>query len=772
MKLLGFAAAVLASVPAWTQTAAPTLTAVAPESGIAGSAGITVTLTGTNFVPASQVFWNNAILLQSTYFSSTQLAAGIPGGLLTTAGTAVLHVQNPDGTRSATRVFTITQSNLAITSEALTEAAVGSPYTLSLAATGGTAPYTWAVVSGALPPGLVLSQTGTIFGTPSQTGTFSFAVRATDRQQVSVQKALQLVVKPPALAITTASPLPAATVGVLYTQQLAASGGVPPYRWAINAPPAGLALDAATGVLTGTPTAHGSFAFTLQVVDSAGTSTTKAVSLLVNPPPLVLSTTAVFPATVGLAYSQTFTATGGIPPYRWTLVSGALAAGLTFDAGSATISGTPQNTGSFSFTIQVADSTNVTASRTYSLVVESSRVSILTPSPLPGGMVGSRYSQRFTAAGGTPPYTWSSTAGLVPGLSLDPGTGALEGTPSAAGAFTITVAVRDAASGTASRAYSITINPSPLTLTSPRELPAGLVGEPLAFRLEASGGSPPYSWTANGLPDGLTLDASSGLLSGAPKVPGAFSFAVRVTDAARATVLELFRITIGVPAVPDLVLRGLPASLEPASQPALELSLAAPFPVDLTGQLDLTFAPDTSGGDPAIVFSNGQRSVAFTIPANTTAASFPIGALALQSGTVAGNIRIAARLQAAGVEVTPTPPPAFNSRVERAAPRIGRLSVARSASGLTVQITGFCTAREITEAVFRFTVTGGATLQTPEIRVPVENLFAPWFQDPASARFGSQFTFSQQFNVQGDASALTLDSVTLTNRLGSAQGRP
>lgn len=93
------------------------------------------------------------------------------------------------------------------------------------------------------------------------------------------------------------------------------------------------------------------------------------------------------------------------------------------------------------------------------------------------------------------------------------------------------------------------------------------------------------------------------------------------------------------------------------------------------------------------------------------------------------------------------------------------------ASGFDIEITGFCTSREVTQATFRFSAAPRKTLQTAEINLPIDALFSKWFQDPASSGFGSQFTFTQTFTVQGDANAVTPDSVTLTNRSGSVSAK-
>src|SRR5262249_2676307 len=157
----------------------------------------------------------------------------------------------------------------------------------------------------------------------------------------------------------------------------------------------------------------------------------------------------------------------------------------------------------------------------------------------------------------TPEYNWSITSGGVPGLSLDPVTGTISGTPATAGSYTFAVTVSDSTGTAASKSFSVTINPSLLTLTTSRDLPPGIVGTEVTQQFQASGGLPPYTWSANGLPDGLSLDPTTGILSGKAVLPGTFSFTVRVTDAARTTVVDLFRVVIGVPTLPSLNLSGL-----------------------------------------------------------------------------------------------------------------------------------------------------------------------------------------------------------------------
>lgn len=453
---------------------APVLSALSPTSAVAGSAAFSITLTGSNFAPNAVVYWNLSIPLTTTFLSATQLSASVPVNLIASPGVALIQVRNSDGGQSNPLTFTVTPPPVSILTEILTAAVTGRPYTFNLTASGGSPAYFWSISNGALPAGLILNPvTGAISGTPTSTGTASFTVRVTDSLQTTAEKAFQLTVTLPPFSIADDSTLPVGTVGAAYTLLLAASGGTPPYRWSTALAPPGLALDAGTGILSGTPTTNGTFTFTVQLADSSGLNASKIFTLTVNPAPLVIATSAVFSGTVGLAYSQTFSATGGIPPYRWALLSGSPGGGLAFDPTSATISGAPLATGSFPFTIQVTDSLGVKTSKSFTLVVENPKLNILTASPLPNGTAGSAYVQRFSVVGGTSPYTWT-ISGAVPGLTLDGQAGILSGTPTTAGAFNFTVTARDAAALTVSKSFSVLINPSPLSLVSGRDLSPAL----------------------------------------------------------------------------------------------------------------------------------------------------------------------------------------------------------------------------------------------------------------------------------------------------------
>jgi len=262
---------------------------------------------------------------------------------------------------------------LAISTATLAGGTVGTAYSQPLAATGGTTPYTWSRSSGTLPTGLTLASNGTISGTPTAAGTYSFTVTVTDSAatKASVSKALSITVTATSgpLTISTSS-LVNATLGTAYSQALSASGGKAPYTWSRSAGtlPTGLTLSSA-GVISGTPAANGTFSFTVKVTDSATTAatTTKSLSITVSSVPLSITTASLPGGSLGTAYSQTLSATGGVSPYSWSY-NGTLPAGILISS-AGSVTGTPTAAGTYSFTVLVADSKSTTATKALSLVI-------------------------------------------------------------------------------------------------------------------------------------------------------------------------------------------------------------------------------------------------------------------------------------------------------------------------------------------------------------------------------------------------------------------
>jgi len=225
------------------------------------------------------------------------------------------------------------------------------------------------------------------------------------------------------LNIKTSS-LPSGIVGTAYSQSLTASGGKTPYAWSITAGalPAGLSLNALSGVISGTPTVVGSNTFTVQVKDANNVTATKSLSITINAGSLTITTTILPDGYVGTAYSQTLTATGGKTPYTWSITAGTLPSGLSLNASSGVISGVPTDAGSSAFTVRVTDNNSATASKSLTIVIYTNPA--ITTTGFPDGFIGTPYSQTLTATGGKTPYTWSIIAGVLPaGLSLNTSTG-------------------------------------------------------------------------------------------------------------------------------------------------------------------------------------------------------------------------------------------------------------------------------------------------------------------------------------------------------------
>jgi hypothetical protein len=272
---------------------------------------------------------------------------------------------------------------------------------------------------------------------------------------------------PPAtLAITTSNgPLPAGISGVTYTTTLNSFGGNAPLAWAVisGALPPGLTLDSVTGIISGTPTASGLFAFSVSLTDTSVPAPSVAfrnLSITIATP-LVITSTSLADGVVGLPYTQTLSATGGNANDTWTLSSGSLPPGLSLSS-AGVISGTPTAaTAGTSFTVQVQDTGTPQQTKTQLLTIRIAAPLVITTAALPGAKYGTAYSQTLAASGGIFPLKWSLAAGSGPlpaGLTLS-AAGVLSGTPLAVGTFAFTVQVADASAPQqqATKSFSITV---------------------------------------------------------------------------------------------------------------------------------------------------------------------------------------------------------------------------------------------------------------------------------------------------------------------------
>ncbi|MBX7223927.1 MAG: Ig domain-containing protein [Blastocatellia bacterium] len=481
----------------------------------------------------------------------------------------------------------------------------------------------------------------------------------------------------PTVNVAPAS-LPNGMVGTAYNQTITASGGNGgPFTFAVTsgALPGGLTL-AANGGLSGTPTASGGFNFTVTATGAGGCTGNQNYNVTISGSgcPAVTVNPATLPGgTVGTAYNQTLSATGGNGgPFSFAVTSGTLPAGLSLPT-TGNLSGTPTSTGTSNFTVTATGANGCTGTRSYSLTITAGNCPVITVSPatLPNGSSGTSYTQTITASGGTAPYTFTVSSGSLPsGLTLST-SGVLAGTPTSGGAFNFTIQATDANNCTGSNSYTITIAGGCNQLTiSPAALPSATLGTSYSQTLTATGavGAVSFSLASGALPQGLSLSVS-GVLSGVPTVAGTANFSINVTDSRGCAGTQSFTLVVGssIDTQPPTVKLTAPVGGE-------ELKAGSQFVITWTSQdnravVKQDIALSTDGGQtfPLAVagglFGNAQRFV-WTVP---------------QLGSTQARIRVTAfdsdgnrgnDISPANFTINPPPPPDFSISIAPAMQRL------------------------------------------------------------------------------------------------------
>ena len=344
------------------------------------------------------------------------------------------------------------------------------------------------------------------------------------------------------------SVLPSPTLGIPYpSQNLTASGATLPvtFALAIGSTPGvllpGLSLST-SGVISGTATAPGVFSFKVGVTDTNGCAGDKWYTVNVICPTITIAPSALPSGQIGMAYSQTITATGGVSPYAFAQTGGSLPAGMSLST-AGVLSGTPTSVSSV-FTVTATDTNGCQGSRSYTITLADPLLPppapapqpiIINPTSLPAATQGQSYNQQLMASGGTGSLSFSVAGSLPAGVTIS-SLGVLSGTPATNGTFNFTVTASDTGGHVGTHAYTLTVSSTPpvscptITVT-PGTLPTGTVSSVYSQTLSASGGAAPYIFTKTGaLPAGLTL-SSAGTLSGTPSGAGQFNFTVTATDA-------------------------------------------------------------------------------------------------------------------------------------------------------------------------------------------------------------------------------------------------
>lgn len=415
-----------------------------------------------------------------------------------------------------------------------------------IAAFGGVPPYTITAAPGSLPQGVFMKPGYSTFpGDNPDTyvfrsrvvvpGSYSVPITIEDSVGNSTSGTVAFRVTPIGFfyIFLPVGGGPTATLNVPYSEQLVPIGGTPPYTASLagNAV-AGMSINN-SGFVSGTPLESGRFLpFSQFLFDSGGNSYFSGGNLTVNAPvgsvPLGING-GTSNIAEGSAPLVTIVASGSQvtnPSYTITLVSGSLPPGMTLLTGSdfnsggnsvvaAQVAGVPSTPGTYSFILNVTDGAGGIGQRQYTLVIHDT-LTFITSSMAPG-QVGQAYSQTFDVRGGTPPYTFSlfnlatNNSTPPPGLSFDSSTGTISGTPTSAGATVLDITATDAAGS--AQTIGVTFNIYSLEITTPNILPNVTSGRAYS---EALSINPPgaYTWTATGLPFGLTIDLHTGVISG------------------------------------------------------------------------------------------------------------------------------------------------------------------------------------------------------------------------------------------------------------------
>jgi hypothetical protein len=602
----------------------PVVTVTASATTVDGTDTAHLTAVVTNDTGADGVTWQvsgGGVLSLTTTTSATYTAPAASSAPLTITVTAT---SVADTSVTGTATLTVPAAPK-VTTTTLAAGAVGTAYSQTLTASGGIAPYTYSVASGTLSACLKLSTAGAISGTPTAScvGTAPLTFKVTDSGKstalTATSSSLSLVIAAAkTIALPAPATLPAGTYKVAYTGSATATGGAGALTYSLTAGavPTGLAFHTSSGAINGTPTAVGTFDFTVKAVDAFGDSASQAYSIIVSYAPIKVTVSTLPIGYVESSYTRQLYATGGTGTGETWVLSGstALPAGLSLSTtGEITGTATGPN-GKTSFTVTVTDSNSDTGSGSFSITVYPT-LSITSSTPLKTGYEGTSYSKQLTAVGGTGDYKWSTNAAGTTSLATVNLTlssaGLITGTPAAAATASFTVTTTDSNGHAAAKAFTLVVTDA-LTITT-TTLPGAYTGTAYSQTLVAAAGTQTgYAWTLSSAGNlatfGLSL-SSAGVLSGTPAVTGTASFTAKVTDSGSNMATEALTLKVYAP-----------------------LALPTPNPSSLSAAVlntSYTGSVIATGGVSAYTWTVGSTAV----PTNGTLVALSNGLSASNKGT-------------------------------------------------------------------------------------------------------------------------------------------
>ena len=736
-----------------------------------------------------------AAIYASTPLSATQLdasAAGVTGSTLAgafaynpTAGTTLTagsHVLSTTFTPTDSTDYTANTAQVTVQVNAPTAATVviqesAKPITFGQSETftavvtgtdgkplsGGTAAFT---VDGAgIGSPLVTNGSASVNDTSLTAGTHNIGVSYTNTATsqtltaattLTVNKATPKLTWPTPAAIYASTPLSATQ---LDASAAGVTGSTLAGAFAYN-PTAGTTLTAGSHVLstTFTPTDSTDYtANTAQVTVQVNAPTAATVVIQESAKPITFGQSETFTATVSGSDGLPFS--GGTAAFT---SDGTAIGSATVVNGSASVTASSLTAGAHQIAISytnsalaqpLAGSATLTVNKAAPVIAWSTSAPIYTVTPLS--------STQLNAAA-----TGVNRASLPGTFIYSPAVGAT--LPAGAQTLSTTFTPTDTADYTNAMAHiTIQVGHATIAITSVSPGTASVSASPLSITVTGSGFTPASELEVNGTPIATTVQSSTAITAAIPGTDLAKAGTLNISVYDPASKFSSNVVQLPVTAPTANVTFSIPETTDSGEQPAINIDSNSPYPADLQGTLTLTFAPAGNNGvdDPAIQFSTGGRTLSFTVPAGSTTAP----QVALQTGTVAGTITVTLTLTAGGVDVTPPGLAPITLVIAPGVPVITSVTFSNNSQGqVTVVISGFSNTRDMNQAEFIFTGTGASSLREGKVDVSVPGMFSTWYGSSDSDQYGSEFTYTQNFQLSKPDQGITGVAVTLANSVGTS----